>query len=199
MEAAVRETRRIGEAQVRAYVDISSANVVFIRLTEGVAPLNDEQPLVAITAKNTGQSPARNFIWTPTVQLTGLVTTTGSDATPIEGDTGTDWRNHLGIGIPVGGEHSDAGVVTGILLQKFLTDRMVFSSAFIVRLRIQFEYEDAFDRRIADEAYFVGSCFKKAGQPPVQTKWGDTVWTVNILRISKPNDWPAKTENAAKA
>jgi hypothetical protein len=55
-EKAVAETRRIGEAEVRAYVHIKSAAVGFMRF-------GPTMPFVQFLASNSGQSPARNFLW----------------------------------------------------------------------------------------------------------------------------------------
>ena len=109
--AFIGETRRLGEAQVRAYVDIRAATVVFLQMTEGAVPLADVQPLVRITAKNTGQSPARNFVWHPTVHYCSF-------STPIRNlyrRLGGNWREIAGIGIPVGEEHSGGAMVTNFM------------------------------------------------------------------------------------
>jgi hypothetical protein len=93
------ETRRIGEAQVRAYVDIAAASVVFASLAQGVAPPVDVQPFVNITAKNYGQSPARNFVWNPTIECFGM----GQQTKSIARELGANWREIRGVGISAGG------------------------------------------------------------------------------------------------
>jgi hypothetical protein len=186
--SAVSETRRIGEAQVRAYVDIRAATVIFIQLTEGIVPLADVQPLVRVTAKNTGQSPARNFVWHPTVHYFSFST----PARNLYRRLGGNWREIAGIGIPVGEEHSGGALVTGMLLLRFLRESGPVVNALLLRVRIQFEYEDVFDRRVVDEAYFMGT----AGRLPdiVQTDFGTTQWGCQLHRIDRPNDWPPEAE-----
>jgi hypothetical protein len=58
--ATVDETRRIGEAQVRAYLSIKSATISVDK--SGL-------PWVQMVVVNTGQSPARKFCWTHHVRI----------------------------------------------------------------------------------------------------------------------------------
>jgi hypothetical protein len=182
---------RIGQAQVRAYVDISSANIIFLQIAGGVALGEDSQPLVRITAKNTGQSPARNFIWHPTIQY-------GSFSEPMRSryrHLGGNWREITGIGIPAsGGEHTAGAMVTGMLLLRFLRESSLITNAVLLRARIQFEYEDVFERRIVDEAYFMGTAARIPNNQTVQTDFGMTQWGGQLHRIDRPNDWPPDTE-----
>jgi hypothetical protein len=110
MKASVNETQRIGEAQIRAYVDISSSEIFFVDL--GVLNI-DAHPMVRIIATNTGQSPARNFIWNPTVQYFS----TGRSSSK---ELGSNWRDILGVGIAVGQSHSVGAMVPEMELLKFL-------------------------------------------------------------------------------
>lgn len=189
-EKASAETRRIGEAQIRAYVDIRAATVTFLRMTEGVALLDDVQPLVRITAKNTGQSPARNFVWQPTVHYLSFSDPIGNRYRRLGGN----WRAIAGVGIPVGEEHSAGAMVTDMLLLRFLRENSPVTNALLLRVRIEFEYEDVFDRRITDEAYFMGTAAKIPDNGSAQTDFGPTQWQSQMRRIDRPNDWPPETE-----
>jgi hypothetical protein len=102
MQASINETRRIGEAQIRAYVDIRDAAVILIGMP-GILnsqQRQDVQPIVRITAKNTGQSPARNFVWNPTVQYFSI-SNLGHETKSKIGELGGNWRELLGAGISV--------------------------------------------------------------------------------------------------
>jgi len=184
----VAEMQRIGEAQVRAYVDIAAASVVFMSLAQGVAPPTDEQPFVKITAKNTGQSPARNFVWNPTISCFSV----GSKTKNIDAEMGANWREIRGIGISAGAEHSD-GAILPILINKFLRDSAGDANVVLVQLRVQFEYEDVFSLRIADETYFSGWAIRKPGEV-IRTDVGNTEWTGRLSRIHKPRDWLARKQ-----
>jgi hypothetical protein len=187
MQAAVNETRRIGEAQVRAYIDIRGATVTFTSMT-GILNSQEPQdpsPFIRITAKNTGQSPARNFVWNPIIQYIGITAETKWRT----GDLGGNWREIRGVGISVGHEHTDGAIVHGMLLLKFLQESDVDTGTVIVRLGIQFEFEDVFDQRIADMAYFAGG-FVRSPNQATQTAFGATEWSGKLSRIHKPNDWP---------
>jgi hypothetical protein len=147
-EKQIAEARRIGEAQVRAYVDIRAVVVIFIDLGIG-----DVQPLVKITIKNTGQSPAQNFVWNPTVQYLGV----GQSGSPLEGELGGNWREIRGVGISVGEERIESAMVTGILLRKFLQESGSNPDVVLVRVRIQFEFDDVFDRKSRMKSISLGA------------------------------------------
>lgn len=183
-EKASAETRRIGEAQIRAYVDISSAEIYFV----GLGMLSTQaHPMVKIIATNTGQSPARNFIWNPTIQYfsAGIGTTPRSLAR----EFGSNWRDILGVGIAVGQSHPDAALIPEMELLKFLGEDDGDKGTVLVRLRIQFEFEDVFDKRNIGESYFAGMFKRMTGQT-FRTDWGETQWSGKLARMNRPSDWP---------
>ena len=96
MKAAIKETRRIGEAQVRAYVDVRSADIFFISFAGALYRGHPEvQPVIKIVAPNTGQSPARNFVWNPILEYTSIGTASNlSRIRQLDGN----WRDILGVG-----------------------------------------------------------------------------------------------------
>ena len=177
---------RIGHAQVRAYVDIISAEIIFTSIAEGIAPAQDVQPFVTIVAKNTGQSPARNFVWNPTVKCFGM----GAETKIIEAELGSNWREIRGIGIPATNGERDEGAIVPILLGKFLTESGSNQKFVLVNLRVQFEYDDVFDVKITDETYFSGYYVKEPAKA-VQTSIGLTEWIGKLSRINRPNDLPS--------
>lgn len=196
----VAETRRIGEAQVRAYVDIRDVAIFFVPLVDvpNAPELMDVYPIIRIAVRNTGQSPARNFVWNPAVQYFG-VSAANSDPKPGIGELGADWRERRGAGISVGGDHIDSAMISGLALNRYLTEQRANTSFFVLQLRVRFEFEDVFDQRIVDEAYFSGGFRKNINSPPVKTDFGDTQWTGKLIRIDKPRDWPTIKTQSRKA
>jgi hypothetical protein len=187
-EKQVAVTRSIGEAQVRAYVEISAATLVFSNIAEGVAPSFDVQPFIQIAIRNTGQSPAINFVWNPSIQYFGFGTTTKT----LHGELGgSNWREIRGIGIAAGTERTEGGIVTGMQLLKFLQENGCGTSSVMVRLRVQFEFENVFNVRIADEAYFSGMFLRKPGEV-IRTPVGNTEWSGQLSRMHKTDDWPGQ-------
>jgi hypothetical protein len=188
-ERVIAETRRIGEAQIRAYVDIRDVAVIFVGMP-GILHSpggQDAQPIIRITAKNTGQSPAKDFVWNPTIQYFGM----GAETKLKTGELGGNWRDIRGSGISVGHEHVDSAMISGMLLLRFLQESAANTGSVIVRLAIQFEFEDVFDQRIVDIAYFAGGFVRSE---VVQTPFGATEWSGKLSRIHRPNDWPEDKE-----
>jgi hypothetical protein len=183
-EKAIAETRRIGEAQVRAYVDISSSEIFFVGL--GVLGIQ-AHPMVRIIATNTGQSPARNFIWNPTVQYfsAGI----GTAPRSLTRELGSNWRAILGVGIPVNQSHPAAAMIAEMELLKFLRESAGDNGMVLVRIRIQFEFEDVFNERNTGDAYFSGM-FKRMEAKTLPTEWGETQWFGKLTRLHRPSDWP---------
>jgi hypothetical protein len=183
-EKAIAETRRIGEAQVRAYVDINSSELFFVAL--GVLGIQGH-PMIRIIATNTGQSPARNFVWNPTVQYTNA----GIRNAPrsLTRELGSNWRNILGVGIAVGQSHPDAAMIPEMELLKFLREGDGDKGMVLVRIHVHFEFEDVFEQRNTGEAYFAGM-FKRVEGQTFPTPWGETQWSGKLSRIHRPSDWP---------
>jgi hypothetical protein len=184
MQASVNETRRIGEARVRAYVDISNCEILFVGL--GVLS-RQAHPMVRIIATNTGQSPARNFVWNPTVQYFNAVV--GAPSRSLIRELGSNWRNILGVGIAVNQSETAAAMIPEMELLNFLGESASASGIILVRLRDQFEFEDGFDERNTGEAYFSGM-FKRIEGPKPMTPWGENQWSGQLTRLHRPSDWP---------
>jgi hypothetical protein len=187
-QEAVDATQRIGEAQTRAYVDISRAIVIFLEFAGGV----DAQPLVSITARNTGQSPARNFVWNPSIQYIAL----GNPTHQKYSNLGSNWRETQGVVIPIEGEVEDSALFSGMMLYAFFRETGEPKDEIMVRIRIEFEFLDAFERPVSDEAYFVGIFSRMQSGTSLGTPWGESKWKGNAQRIHKLKDWP--TDGASK-
>jgi hypothetical protein len=189
-EKAIAETRRIGEAQIRAYVDISSSEIFFIPL--GVLG-SYAHPMVRITATNTGQSPAKNFIWNPTVEY--YSTSIGAGPRSLTKELGSNWRDILGVGISVSQSYVSTAMIPEMELYKFLGEGVgVEKDVVLVRLRVRFEFEDVFDRRNAGEAFFAGMFKRTDGQTFQTPFWGETEWSGKLSRMHRSNDWPEDKE-----
>jgi len=182
------EARRIGEAQVRAYVDIRNADVFFISFAGTLyRGLLEVQPVIKIVAPNTGQSPAKNFVWEPTLEYTSIGTAANTNRIK---RMGGNWRDILGVTIAVGQSHTDSAMIGEMALVRFLQEAgNINATSLLVRLRVQFEFEDVFDSRIAGDAYFFG-LISRAPQS-VPTEFGQAFWIGKLTRMHRPPDWPA--------
>jgi hypothetical protein len=140
-QTAVAETRRIGEAQVRAYVTIKSATVVFMS--------DKALPMIMITVVNTGQSPARKFEWVPTIEYS---TQTGAIIEPfdIEAFTG------IGVDIGAGGRRKAKYLIAGLSMVETVSRHMKLPKNIVVKLRIYYKWNDVFDKGHSDCVTFMG-------------------------------------------
>jgi hypothetical protein len=140
----IKETRRIGQAQVRAYVSIKSVAIRFVDITE-----NMTYPSVSVVAENSGQSPARNFVWRATLQYIC------DGQARKRGDNGP-WVLSPGKPISARGElEGDSFVVSDMLIDQFFSTTPRHGP-ILVRGKIEFKYVDVFDQTVTDEAYFSG-------------------------------------------
>jgi hypothetical protein len=187
-ETASAETRRIGEAQVRAYVDVRDADVFLIGFAGSLYRGQPEVlPVIKIVAPNTGQSPAKNFVWHPTLEYTSIGT--AANVSRIR-RMGGNWREILGVSIAVGQSHADSAMVGEMAIIRFLHEAgNINANSLMVRLRVQFEFDDVFDNRIVGDAFFFGM-ISRAPQP-VPTEFGQTFWLGKLTRMHRPRDWPS--------
>ena len=65
-------------------------------------------------------------------------------------------------------------MVTDMLLLRFLRENSPVMNALLLRVRVQFEYEDVFNRRIVDEAFFMGTATRIPNNQTTQTDFGTT-------------------------
>jgi hypothetical protein len=80
-------------------------------------------------------------------------------------------------------------MVTGMLLLRFLEESHADMNTVLLRLRIQFEFEDVFGGRIVDDAYFSGFLICRPDKV-IQTDFGSTEWSGRLTRMNRPRDWP---------
>lgn len=172
-EDAVIETRRIGEAQVRAYVDIDKAAVTF---RYDFVP-GEAFPLIAISAKNSGQSPARDFVWRPTVQYF-------SGNQRRQRGLGDAWAEAPGASLPANSTFESRVLVTDMGMARFAKTDISPSGDVLIRVRIEFSYMDVFDKTVAGDAYFSGIT-ARVKDVIQQNEW----YPVSLERLPIPRDW----------
>lgn len=175
-EKNIEETRRIGEAQVRAYVAISDVTVSFDK--EG-------DPTVAIGAKNTGDSPARDFKWFPSIQYfsgekkrTETVADLGDAAPP-------------GATIPAGEEHRDNQQIGYMCINEFAESFEPHASRIPIRVRIRFTFKDVFGCELEEYSFFIGISIATPNNvvenSRIVTK---LLWnSASLGRVTVPRDW----------
>lgn len=177
--AFINETRRIGEAQVRAYVSIKSAGIAFW------GPW--ENPIVVFVPFNTGQSPATNFIWNITIQYTS-----GHDKQThsfIE-----NWLSNTSVNdIPAAQTAPPQRAMIPLPLKNFReilaksAPRGVIGTGVVVRVRIDFRFTDVFERDWFGECYFVGLGPLAAPAPDVGVEMPKEMTALEPS--GKPRDW----------
>jgi hypothetical protein len=170
-------TREIGEAQVRAYVSIVSATMQF--------GTDYEHPFVSVQVKNSGQSPARNFRWNPTIQY--IVAEKRCWQSP----KFDDWRGGPGVDLESGNTVPPASVMVPEMSLRAFTDEAGVMSfgRVLMRVRIEFEFVDVFKKTITDEIFFAGIA---ENQPRTDMDvhkglWSD--WVVDLKPMTRPKDW----------
>lgn len=166
-ESAIAETRRIGEAQVRAYVHIKNAGVDFIMF--GVP-----SPLVTFIASNSGQSPARNFLWNITLQYPNE---------NIESILNPNWLNGIGYDVAANSDApSEAALISKMGTQLIPTGTVIT----VIRLKIEYRFTDVFGENWFGETYFAGT-MSLTLTPAEGIPSGR--WVAKISQMPKPNDW----------
>jgi hypothetical protein len=174
--SAVNETRRIGEAQVRAYLSIKEARIDF--------DTEYAHPQVTFIATNSGQSPARNFIWSISIQYAGDVVRRAITFNE-------NWLDSTGIDIPARADSPPENAqIAYMSVKRYIEDVAPEVTFYLVRVKIDFRYTDVFDINRFEEAYFAAVMTKNTdrsqiahGQKPVYWRGG------GLLPMAKPNDW----------
>jgi hypothetical protein len=177
------ETRRIGEAQVRAYVSIKSAEIEYWGTWEN--------PRIKITAFNSGQSPARNFVWNPTVDVKV------SAGQRLRQSYDGNWLQEAGADIAATSDLSDESPPPkNCLLGDFIAGIEPPPTMLFVLVRISFNYSDVFRTRLSGEHYFFGLLQRERAAPP-----GERIakWQGEMKLIGKPVDWNTSSESEDNA
>jgi hypothetical protein len=174
-EKAVRETRRIGEAQTRAYVSIKTAGVEFI--------MEMSVPHVSFVASNSGQSPARNFIWNVTLQYAA-----GKEINS-EVAFYDKWLTSTGMDIPAASDAHPEGALVPMAARGFVENVVPGALMCVVRLKIDFRYTDVFERDWFGESYFSGVMTKHPTVSAEGLKIAPSAWVAQISPVPRPGDW----------
>lgn len=144
-----KDTREIGEAQVRAYVRIVGGSV---RLEYGQPGMTDPsiRPIITISVKNYGQSPAQWFRWSASVRY----------YPPMHGKfqgsldfAPTSWGKDIGPGDE---RRFECNVGSAPLADENVLSFM--STEFHLDIAISYVFTDVFGREISDERVFT-ACF----------------------------------------
>lgn len=138
-----RDSKRIGEAQTRAYVSIKHAIVHFMG--------EMGHPTVKFIPTNTGQSPARNFVSNVVVDYRS-----GKSAQFYSFDK--NWQSNTGINIPSASDGPEESIgVPNMSLRTFIGIlEKDIPRGIIVRIKIEYQFMDVFNLTWADQAYFAG-------------------------------------------
>lgn len=173
-EEAVAETRRIGEAQVRAYISIKSIGLRF----DG----QQADPVVTFLPTNSGQSPARNFIWNVGLQYE-------SDGVVRSVTFNRKWLENTGIDIPSTADAPQAenAHIPGMSANLLINDTDSSRNTYLARIRIDLRYTDIFSRDWFDETYFAGVIVKN---PHIGMDGKIIHWMCGeLVAMPKPHDW----------
>lgn len=141
-EDAVKVSQGIGQAQVRSYVSIKSAQIYFAG--------EDASPFIAIIAVNSGQSPALGFVWAPILEYL-------ADVEPeITYDPGEEWLNQPGVDISPSSESTGMYVPIEISLVERVSKQREMPGHLGVSLTIEYAWTDVFGNMTYDVASFAG-------------------------------------------
>jgi hypothetical protein len=134
-------SEKIGEAQVRAYVNIKSASIDFLS--------NDTLPRVMFIASNSGQSPARNFIWNVTLQYPGIPVSR-------ESSLKENWLEQVGMDIPATSDAPpDRAFIPDMSVKQYIEGVAPGTITLAaIRTKIDFRFTDVCDRDWFGEAFF---------------------------------------------
>jgi hypothetical protein len=140
------DTVDIGKKQVRAYVTITNFTLRFAEF--GVI-----QPNVEFTGSNSGQSPARNFLWNITLEYI-VFGEIRRRRTLMD-----NWENRAGLDIPA----TNSAVTEGAFIPDMMIDQIqgiTSETTVVTRIKIDFRYTDVFDDDWYGEAFFAGIAFR---------------------------------------
>lgn len=179
-DRALATTREIGEAQVRAYVSVKSAVMLF----GGDGAI----PFIGIEAVNSGQSPARGFTWTPTVRYF-----TEGQHTPKASPEDDEWDEAPGVDLAVGAETSESQlfVITDTDLADYLEDCGPSHGRVTVAVRVQYTYLDVFGVRHTEAAFYAGIAERGSGEANKQRihPLNTSDWSCHLNRIGRTHIW----------
>jgi hypothetical protein len=138
-ERAVSETQRIGEAQVRCYLNVSKCYMSY----------KGHQWLIGCKVENTGRSPAIMAEWEPTL-VTYII-----DKGGIRYSVATTLGGTLHYDIPVSGERDLAARIIEEPLNENEIQRLSGGLEVFFQLTAKVKCLDVFDRQVEHEAIFL--------------------------------------------
>lgn len=185
---AAKDAVETSRAEVAAYVTITEAMVYHATVVAPAQMYGQLLTNVKIRASNSGQTPARTFRWSPTLQYLAFDPETWDQASKIVGRQRTvdfDWRVSIGETIP-GNETGEWHLgIPGMVMDSFVAGLDEQLERFCVRLQIEFEYTDVFKNKVCGEAYFAG--FANLVRP--NPGGGSGGWNLTLVPSTKPGDW----------
>jgi hypothetical protein len=176
-QKATKVARDVGEAQVRAYISVKSANIYFGGDT-GI-------PFVQITAINTGQSPARNFIWAAKIRYFSEF-----EEELVSGDI-EGWLKQPGIDIHAGTEATPLYVdhTFALIEQRAKWTREQDKTG--ISVVVHFAWTDVFGFTLVDQASFQGVAEAGDAEENVEIvhDLNTSVWACKLIAIPKGEIW----------
>lgn len=175
----LRETRRIGEAQVRAYLNVKNAKLSFYGL-HGI-------PRLTIEVANTGQSQGANIRWRPRIKAYF-----GSGMPVQDINHPINWMQRSGI---------DVSANSAVALPDVIFPQLPFCDyaerfsrvgyrdvprSVLLQVHIEFRWKDVFNNELADEVFFAGEVTEiidSADLAPFER------WTGDLAIAAQPPDW----------
>lgn len=174
---ATKVARRIGEAQVRAYLSIKEAYIYF------TGP--DGLPFIEISVVNSGQSPALGFDWIP--QISYLQET----VEPIVSNVEDGWDKEHGTDIGAGVEwKAPLFLLHNFILEKEVAAHGPIPKHLAVGLTIHFSWTDVFGQTCSDYANYMGMAVAGDGEKnkreihPANT----SPWHCHLQPVAKVRD-----------
>ncbi len=166
---SVATTRRIGEAQTRAYIHVNNVSLKFD---------NNLCPAISLTAANTGNSPARAFQWT--VDFVYLYDGEGSDLIADEGFGADNWGEDIPSGDTQKADRNclhatlDGAVLAASqrgVVQVVATINTTFVDVFEIRISNELTYTVDLDAGLAGRRYGMVGCVSSAKETSALMKW----------------------------
>lgn len=176
-ERSVKETRRIGGAQVRAYVNIIGCHVYFLR--DGIRESDDRHPLVHVRIENTGQSPALNFRWISTLRYHESFGDGMKATWPIR------MEDQIGVDIPSNRSTEDGEKIAGMETSKYLKGS-TRSKVIVTSVDIDFTFDDVFGGNFRGSAFFGGPLYELREGAQEDTPYGNVDWKSELKAMAFP-------------
>ncbi len=180
---AIGESRRIGEAQTRAYLNVASVSAWFVPSVMPEDDPSEVHPHIDIVVQNAGSSPALEFIYDITVQYVAI-----APNNPVrKGHLDEMWKKRIGISIAANGGQYDGGFsVSDMGLYEFLDTAGGQKHQFMLFVEIYFEFRDVFGIKVCDRAYFNGVHMRVDGGGTEDTPYGSSEWRGILHRVPLP-------------